>query len=56
MLSNDEKKREMQQWGIIFNLTRQRKSLTEMQYSNESRTIEKMLEKIEDKIQAIKFK
>jgi hypothetical protein len=54
MLTEQEKRREIQQWGQILQLAQDRKRLAEMAYSNEGRMIEKLLEKLESKIREVR--
>jgi len=54
MLSESEKQKEIQQWGLIYNLARQRKSLSELKYSPEERVINRVLDKIEKQIAELK--
>jgi len=54
MLTEDERKREIQQWGIIYNIARQRRSLADLRYSPEERVIARVIEKVEKEISGLK--
>ena len=54
MLSEEEKKREIQQWGLIYNIARQRRPLEEFRFSPEERIIERVMEKVEKEIAGLK--
>lgn len=54
MMTDQEKRREIQQWGQILQLAKDRKPLSEMAYSNEGRMIEKLLAKLESKIREVR--
>lgn len=54
MLTEEERKREIQQWGIIYNIARQRKSLAELRFSPEERVVARVIEKVEKEISALK--
>ena len=54
MLSENEKQAEIQQWGIIYQILLKRKSLSELEYSPEERTVLRVMDKIEKHIINIK--
>ena len=54
MLSESEKQAEIQQWGIIYRMALQRKSLSELKFSQEERVIKRVLDKIEKQINDIR--
>ena len=54
MLSESEKQAEIQQWGIIYQIILKRKSLSELKFSPEERTVLRVLDKIERQISTIK--
>lgn len=54
MLSEAEKKKEVQQWGMIYNIARQRRSLSELEYSPEEKIVNRMIEKIQEQILELK--
>jgi hypothetical protein len=54
MLSKEEENREVQQWGLLLNIARNRKSLSEMPHSNASRIIENMIERLEVTVKEIR--
>lgn len=54
MLSEEERKREIQQWGLIYNIARQRLPLTALKFSPEERVIARVIEKVEREIAGLK--
>lgn len=54
MLSDSEKKAEIQQWGIIYQILLKRKSLSYLKFSPEERTVLRVIEKIERQMSSIK--
>ena len=56
MLSDTERRAEIQQWGIIYQILLKRKSLAELEFSPEERTILCVMDKIERHLNNIKKK
>ena len=54
MLSKEEENRELQQWGVVLNIARDRKNLSEMPHSNTSKIIENMMDRIETQIRELR--
>ena len=54
MLSDEERKREIQQWGLIYTIARQRRSLAELRFSPEEQIVHRVIEKVEQEIAGLK--